>query len=98
MKKMKTQELQFPHLSAWVKRSSQQLHLTRDEIVRRTGMCSDKASAVWNGKDIRLSYYIEVLKLLFHRSDDGRYKLTPQQLKETFLEALQKEIENIWNH
>ena len=37
---------QFPHLSAWVKRSCQQLHLTRDEIVRRTDMCSDKASAV----------------------------------------------------
>ena len=34
------------HLSRFVKQLSKQLHLTRDEIVRATGMCSDKASAV----------------------------------------------------
>ena len=42
---MKT-DYQFPHLSAWVKRSSQLLRLTRDEIVRSTKMCSQKASGV----------------------------------------------------
>jgi len=36
----------YPHLSRFVKQISKQLQLTRDEIVRTTGMCSDKASAV----------------------------------------------------
>lgn len=36
----------YPHLSRFVKQCSKQLQLTRDEIVRTTGMCSDKASAV----------------------------------------------------
>ena len=39
-------DYQFPHLSAWVKRSSQLLRLTRDEIVRSASMCSQKASGV----------------------------------------------------
>ena len=38
--------IEFPHLSAWLKRCSKQLHLTRDEIVRNTGMGSKNASAV----------------------------------------------------
>ena len=42
---MKT-DYQFPHLSAWVKRSSQLLRLTRDEIVCSTSMCCQKASGV----------------------------------------------------
>ena len=32
---MKKQEREFPRLSAWLKRSSKLLHLTRDEIVLR---------------------------------------------------------------
>ena len=36
----------YTHLSRFVKQISKQLHLTRDELVRTTGMCSDKASAV----------------------------------------------------
>ena len=43
---MKKQEREFLHLSAWLKRYCQQFRLTRDEIVRKTDMCSDKASAV----------------------------------------------------
>lgn len=39
-------EKNYPHLSRFVKHSCKQLHVTRDEIVRATGMCSDKASAV----------------------------------------------------
>ena len=93
---MKTEN--FPHLAAFIQQSSKKLHVTRDELVRATGMCSNKASAVWNGKDIRLSYYLVVLKLLFLRSDDGRYKLTRRQLIESLIEALQKELENIWIH
>ena len=89
---------EFPHLANFMKRSSKQLQLTRDEIVRCTRMGSKHASAVWNGKDIRLSYYLVVLKLLFLRSDDGRYKLTQRQLIESLIEALQKELENIWIH
>ena len=93
---MKNQEREYPHLSDWIKHTSRLLRLTRDEIVRSTGMCNDKASAVWNGKDIRLSYYLVVLKLLFQRSDNGRYKLTRRQLIESLIEVLQKELENIW--
>ena len=91
---MKTFE--FLYLANWFKRSSQLLKLTRDDIVRSTHMGSKYASAVWNGKDIRLSYYLMVLKLLFLRSDDGRYKLTRRQLIESLIEALQRELENIW--
>lgn len=43
---MKKQEREFPRLSAWLKRSSKLLHLTRDEIVRSTSMGSRYASAV----------------------------------------------------
>lgn len=43
---MKNQEREYPHLSAWIKHTSRLLRLTRDEIVRSTGMCNDKASAV----------------------------------------------------
>ena len=91
---MKT-DYQFPHLSAWVKRSSQLLRLTRDEIVHSTKMGSRKASDVWNGKDIRLSYYLKVLKLLLNRSDHPRYKLTRRQLLEGLIEALLKELQNL---
>lgn len=41
---MKTEN--FPHLAAFIRQSSKKLHVTRDELVRATGMCSDKASAV----------------------------------------------------
>ena len=85
-------DYQFPHLSAWVKRSSQLLRLTRDEIVRSSRMCSQKASDVWNGKDIRISYYIKVFKLLFDRSDNPRYKLTRRQMIESLIDALLKEL------
>ena len=43
---MKKQEREFPSLSAWWKRSSKLLHLTRDEIGRSTSMGSRHASAV----------------------------------------------------
>ena len=86
---------QFKFISAFMKRSCKLLNLTRDELVRTTGLCNDKASAVWNGKDIRLSYYLVVLKLLFQRSDDERYKLTRRQWIESLIEALQKELENL---
>ena len=39
-------EFEFPRLANYLKRCCQQFRLTRDEIVRMTGMCSDKASAV----------------------------------------------------
>ena len=42
---MKKQE-EFPHLSSYLKHCSKRLQFTRDDIVRATGMCSDKASAV----------------------------------------------------
>ena len=83
---------QFKFISAFIKRSSKLLNLTRDELVRTTGLCNDKASAVWNGHDIRLSYYLIVLKLLFERSDNPRYKFTRRQLLESLIEALQKEL------
>ena len=83
---------QFKFISAFIKRSSKLLNLTRDELVRTTGLCNDKASAVWNGHDIRLSYYLTVLKLLFERSDNPRYKFTRRQLIESLIEALQKEL------
>ena len=86
---------QFPHLSAWVKRSSQLLRLTRDEIVRSAFMCSQKASGVWNGKDVRISYYLVVFKLLFDRSDNPRYKFTRRQLIESLIEALQEELKHL---
>ena len=59
-------------------------------------MGSKSASAVWNGQDIRLGYYLIVLKLLFARSDNPRYKLTRKQLLESLVEALLQELENIW--
>ena len=83
---------QLKFISAFIKRSSKLLNLTRDELVRTTGLCNDKASAVWNGHDIRLSYYLIVLKLLFERSDNPRYKFTRRQLIESLIEALQKEL------
>ena len=85
----------FKFISEFIKRSSKQLNLTRDEIVRSTSMGSKSASAVWNGHDIRLSYYLIVLKLLFERSDNPRYKFTRRQLIESLIEALQKELENL---
>ena len=88
-------DFEFPRLANYLKRCCQQFRLTRDEIVRMTGMCSDKASAVWNGKDIRLSYYLVVLKLLLERSKQSRFKMTEKQLLESLIEALQKELENL---
>ena len=41
---MKTEN--FPHLARFMQHSCKQLHVTRDEIVRTTGMCCDKATAV----------------------------------------------------
>ena len=82
----------YPHLSRFVKQISKQLHLTRDELVRTTGMCSDKASAVWNGKDVKLSYYLDVWKALYERSKDPRYKLSQEQFLESLLEAIEKEL------
>ena len=43
---MKNQAENFSHLSSYLKHSCKRLQLTRDDIVRATGMCSDKASAV----------------------------------------------------
>ena len=82
----------YPHLSHFVKQCSKQLQLTRDEIVRTTGMCSDKASAVWNGKDVKLSYYLNVWKALYERSKHPRYKLSQEKLLESLLEAIEKEL------
>ena len=82
----------YPHLSRFVKQISKQLQLTRDEIVRTTGMCSDKASAVWNGKDVKLSYYLDVWKALYERSKQPRYKLSQEKLLESLLEAIEKEL------
>ena len=82
----------YPHLSRFVKQCSKQLQLTRDEIVRTTGMCSDKASAVWNGKDVKLSYYLDVWKALYERSKQPRYKLSQEKLLESLLEAIEKEL------
>ena len=36
----------FPHIAQFIQHSCKKLQLTRDEIVRVTGMCNDKASAV----------------------------------------------------
>ena len=36
----------FPHIASFIQCRCKQLHLTRDEIVRATGMGNDKASAV----------------------------------------------------
>ena len=41
---MKEQE--FIYLSSYLKHCSKRLQLTHDDIVRATGMCNDKASAV----------------------------------------------------
>lgn len=43
---MKNQVQEFVHLSNYLQQCCKRLHVTRDEIVRATGMCSDKASAV----------------------------------------------------
>ena len=85
----------FKFISAFIKRSCQLLQLTRDEIVRSTFMGSNSASGVWNGKDIRLGYYLIVLKLLFARSDNPRYKLTRKQLLESLVEALLQELDDL---
>lgn len=85
---MKSQEREFPRLSAWLKRSSKQLHLTRDEIVRSTSMGSRYASAVWNGQNVRISYYLDVLRLLAARADHPRYRFTRRQLIESLVNLL----------
>ena len=58
-------------------------------------MGSNSASGVWNGKDIRLGYYLIVLKILFARSDNPRYKLTRKQLLESLVEALLQELDDL---
>jgi hypothetical protein len=45
--------------------------------------------------DIRISYYLKVLKLLLNRSDNPRYKLTRRQLLEGLIDALLKELQNL---
>ena len=85
----------FKFISEFIKRSSKQLNLTRDEIVRSTPMGSKSASAVWNGKDIPIGYYLMVLKLLFDRSDNPRYKIDRRQFLESLMEALQEEWKNL---
>ena len=87
---------QFKYLSAFIKRSSKLLKLTRDESVRTSELCNDKASAVWNGHNVNIGYYLMVLKLLFERSDNPRYKLTRRQLIEALVEALQEELKHLW--
>ena len=91
---MKSQEREFPRLSAWLKRSSKLLHLTRDEIVRSTSMGSRHASAVWNGQNVRISYYIEVLYLLYQRADNPRYRFTRRQLIESLVNLLLDELDD----
>ena len=87
---MKTEK--FPHLARFMQHSCKQLHVTRDEIVRATGMCCDKATAVWNGKDVKLSYYLDVCKELYRRSQDPRYKFPPDKFLSTLLESLKEEL------
>ena len=43
---MKNQTQEFAHLSNYLQQCCKRLHVTRDESVRITGMCNDKASAV----------------------------------------------------
>jgi len=43
---MNNQTFEFAHLANYMQQCCKRLHVTRDEIVRATGMCSDKASAV----------------------------------------------------
>ena len=81
-----------PHLSRFVKQASKQLRFPRDEIVRTSGMCNDQVSAVWNGKDIKLSYYLDVWKALYERSKDPRYKLSQEKLLKSLQEAIEKEL------
>ena len=81
-----------PHLSCFVKQASKQLHLTRDEIVRTTGMCNDQVSAVWNGKDVKLCFYLDVWKALHARAKDPRYKLFQEKLLKSLQEAIEKEL------
>lgn len=95
---MKNQTQEFAHLSNYLQQCCKRLHVTRDEIVRITGMCNDKASAVWNGKDVRLSYYLSVLKLLLKHSLNPRYKYPPQQLLDGLLHALWDELTASWVH
>ena len=90
---MKNQEEKFPHLSSYLKRCCKRLQLTRDDMVRATGMCNDKASAVWNGKDVRLSYYLQTCRQLFLRSFNPRYKFTPAEFLKGLTEAISKELE-----
>ena len=85
----------FIFLSDFFIRISKKLNLTRDEIVRSTPMGSKSASAVWNGQDIDLSYYLMVLKLLVKRTKDPRYKYTKRQLVEAFVEAIMEELEEL---
>ena len=87
---MKEQE--FIYLSSYLKHCSKRLQLTRDDIVRATGMCNDKASAVWNGKDVKLSYYLDVWKALHERAKDPRYKLSQEKLLKSLQEAIEKEL------
>ena len=85
----------YHFISDFFIRISKKLNLTRDEIVRSTPMGSKSASAVWNGQDIDLSYYLMVLKLLLERTKAPRYKYTKRQLVEAFVEAIMEEIEDM---
>ena len=85
----------FEFISVFMMRSSKQVNLTRDEIVRSTSMGSKSATSVWLGKDIKISYYFKTLKLLVERTKDPRYKYTKRQLVEAFVEAIMEEVEHI---
>ena len=89
---MKNQDIKYPRLGECVRRFSQQLHLTRDEIVRLSGISNNMVSAVWNGKDVKLSYYLDAWKELYRRSQDPRYKFPPDQFLSTLLESLKEEL------
>lgn len=89
---MKKQEQEFVHLANYVQLCCKRLHVTRDEIVRATGMCNDKASAVWNGKNVRIGYYFSTLKLLLIRTLNPRYKFPTKQFLEGLVQAILDEL------
>ena len=89
---MKNQDIKYPRLGECVRRFSQQLHLTRDEIVRLSGISNNMVSAVWNGKDVRISYYAMVLKHLIGRTQRPYAKCSTDQLVKEWMEAFVADI------
>lgn len=92
---MNNQTLEFVHLANYLQQCCKRLHVTRDEIVRTTGMCSDKASAVWNGKDVRISYYLSVVKQLLLRTLNPRYRFSTKEFLDGLLQAILDELSPI---